>query len=424
MNPLASAELDTVASSKTTAPMEPSQTEDKESCIQPESIPTASQHESVVPGFSNLGKSEELTIQSPVQSLQHAQTETDPFGEKLLMSFQDSTMASPPSPTGVSTATAFKIPSPPRITFPAIMDSIYSETAVNNSSPTSLGSSTMTPPSDFATSQSYPSQSGDQGSKCSDHGMDTIAPTSFESTTTSKLLCQSPEDTQVLLLRDKVEQAAAKEQALQKEWYTILNQKRNYDIEAADRSRDLDAVKAAIRRLHASKREILAEVKQKKARQSELVHDLQRLERTASAKWQEGKFLKRDVDEAAQSRLGLEKQLKEAEYREELARLYPDAGLRRFAEKMSTDIKHGKLIYAIAQGQANDVDFDAIESLLEEAEDGTKSDVKVEEQPRRNEPSEPGANRAAYAFLTSTDLITRQSRAAIQRGVSRKDRKH
>ena len=400
------------------------QTGHKESRIQPESIPTASQYKSPMLVFPAWEKGEELIVQSPVQSPQHAQTETDPFGEQLLMSFQNPTIASPPSPHFVgtaTTATTVKFPGTPPVALQTTMES--SETAFNSISSTCPGTSNMTPTSELPTSPSHPPHVADQSSKSGDHEINTATPTTDEPTPSSTILSLSSGEAHVQLLRDKIAQIMGDERALEEKLDTISRQKRDCDIEAVDRNKDLEATKAEIKSLQAKKREIETEVKQRKARQSELVHNMQCLETTANAKWREGRSVKRDIDEAARSRIGLEKQLRAAEFQEDLARQYPDAGLRKFIEQTTTNQKHSQLIYDIAQGQARDHDFDTIESLLEEAEDVTKSDIKFEPQHTLEELSESGAKSTAHIFLTITNSITGPSRAIEPRTTPSEARK-
>ena len=195
------------------------QTGHKESRIQPESIPTASQYKSPMLVFPAWEKGEELIVQSPVQSPQHAQTETDPFGEQLLMSFQNPTIASPPSPHFVGTATTVKFPGTPPVALQTTMES--SETAFNSISSTCPGTSNMTPTSELPTSPSHPPHVADQSSKSGDHEINTATPTTDEPTPSSTILSLSSGEAHVLLLRDKIAQIMGDEWALEEKLDTI-----------------------------------------------------------------------------------------------------------------------------------------------------------------------------------------------------------
>lgn len=394
MATLSPSDLAAIAASSLALPAALIKTEDEECRVQPESISTASQHASLQttpgpPPCEASEASENSNISPSPHVLQPTKADSDRFAEDLLRSFQDASVPSPSTPDTVKTRAeepVAKKDSAHQINFQALMIAISSESSTDMLSPPSFRAPTMSPISDFPTDQS-----ADDGSKPRDNVMATTPSLSQQSTANSKSLSLSSEEFQVRLLQSKVEEATRAEQTLQEKAGSIWREKQEHDNASAGLNRDLECIKTDIKGLHAERRQIEAAVRRKKDRLNEITYEKQRIDTKAQAKWEEGKAVKRDVDEAARSRRSLEKELKEAKVQEELFNMYPDAGLRKFAEHALKNEEHSKLFSAFVQGQARDDDLDAIENLLEEAEDGTKNDIKVEAQPLRSECGGTGA---------------------------------
>jgi hypothetical protein len=391
---LSPSDLAVIAASSMALPAALIKTEDEEGRVQPESISTASQHASLQttpgPPLSEASEASEYSNISPSPHvLQPNTADSDRFAEDLLRFFQDDSVPRPSTPDTVKTRAeepVAKKDSARQINHQALMIAISSESSTDMLSPPSSRAPTVSPMLDFSTGQS-----ADDGRKPRDNVMATTPSLSQQSTANLKSPSPSSEEFQVRLLVSKVEEATRAEQTLREKVGSIWREKQEHDNASAGLNRDLERIKTDIKGLYAERRQIEAAVRRKKDRQKEITYEKQRIDAKARGKWEEGKAVKRDVDEAARSRRLLEKELKEAKVQEELFNMYPDAGLRKFAEHALKNEEQSKLFNAFVLSEARDDDLDAIENLLEEAEDGTKNDIKVEAQPLRSERGGTGA---------------------------------
>lgn len=387
-------DLAAIAASSLPLPAALIKTEDEEASVQPEITSTAFHHTSLqkTPGLAPSKASEaseNSNISPSPHVLQPTKTDSDRSAEYFLRSFQDASVPSPSTPDIVKSRAeepVTKKDNAHQINHQASMVAISSESSTDMLPPPSSRAPLMSPMSDFPTGQS-----ADDRSKPLENLMATTPSLSQQSTSNWKSPSPSSEDFRMRLLQSKVEEVTRAEQTLQEKARSIWREKQEHDSVSAGLNRDLEGIKTDIKGLHAERRQIEAAVRRKKDRQNEITYEKQRIDAKAQVKWEEGKAVKRDIDEAAKSRRSLEKELKEIEVQEELFNRYPDAGLRRFAEHALKNAEHSELFNAFVQGQARDDDLDAIENLLEEAEDGTKNDIKVEAQPLRSERGGTGA---------------------------------
>jgi hypothetical protein len=229
-----------------------------------------------------------------------------------------------------------------------------------------------------------------------DNAMATTTSLSQQLIAHSKSPSPSSEEIQVRLLQAKVDKAAAAERSLKDKAGGIWREKQEYDNLSADLNKDLDSTKAEIKDLWAARKKAEDAVRRNRDRQNEIAQEKQLIDKKSHAKWEEGKAAKCDVDVAARNLRSLEKQLREAKVQEELFRLYPDAGLRAFAQNALHNREQSQLFNNLVRGAGGDGVLNAIEKLLEEAEDGAKEDIKDEDQTIRSESADTG---------TTTDKI-------------------
>lgn len=141
---------------------------------------------------------------------------------------------------------------------------------------------------------------------------------SQQSTANSKCPSPSSEEIKVRLLQAKVDEAAAAGKALKERVSGIWRMKQEYDNESADLKSDLDSKKAEIKGLWAVRRKAEDAVKRNRDFQDDPTHEIKLIHEKSTAKWEEGKAAKRNVDEAARNLQSLEKELKKPESRRSL----------------------------------------------------------------------------------------------------------
>ena len=209
----------------------------------------------------------------------------------------------------------------------------------------------------------------------------------------------SAEEMEVENLKQSVKEAAAQVQVLQERADIIQSQKESYAEEARNFGTRVEGIEATVKdlkaevmgvdaqkkaleaqkkALQAQKNQIEMKIKRKKEQITEIKGKRIRADSDSRAKQYEQNIAMSSVNKAAIRHRDLEKQLKDAEWEAQFVIECPDAGYRHFVRKATEDRASNRLINEVITGEAVIGQLDLIEDMLEQAEECTKTGVKME----------------------------------------------